>query len=143
MGIEPTRDFVEPHTGFEDQARHRPKRASSHEFKPQSVCRSAGRWGLAPLSQGASSAVAVNSIVAAWTEEPVPSPNATAVLRAYAAGHAAAISAPTPANFLFKFAWNRAARSSPLSPSCLFRTDVPGEKQPSDYWTFPLILLRV
>ena len=22
MGIEPTRDFVEPHTGFEDQGRH-------------------------------------------------------------------------------------------------------------------------
>ena len=27
MGIEPTRDFVEPHTGFEDQGRHQ---AASH-----------------------------------------------------------------------------------------------------------------
>ncbi len=33
MGIEPTRDFVEPHTGFEDQERHQ----AARHLHPRSI----------------------------------------------------------------------------------------------------------
>ena len=40
MGIEPTWDFVEPHTGFEDQERHQVAR----HLQSAELCCFPGRW---------------------------------------------------------------------------------------------------
>ena len=42
MGIEPTWDFVEPHTGFEDQERHQ---VAPHLRAKNSLCRVTGAFG--------------------------------------------------------------------------------------------------